>query len=113
MELHRNPTGKAAFGGREKEDPVSTSPTRSTSLLSGGLDNFGDALDLCAESCRRGRKPSRDAWKDFWVIVAAGGVWLFDSGWPDLDIGGVLLVLFAKLAMRMFRNACLALASDR
>ena len=37
------------------------------------------------------------------VLLAAGGVWLFGSGWPDLLIGSLLAVLFLTSATRVFR----------
>lgn len=39
------------------------------------------------------------------VIIAAGAVWLFASGWPDLIIASALLVLFLRSAWRVFRDA--------
>lgn len=39
------------------------------------------------------------------VIVAAGAVWLFQSGWPDLLIAAGLVVLFLRSALRVVRNA--------
>ena len=39
------------------------------------------------------------------VILAAGAVWLLESGWPDLLIAGGLVVLFLRSAMRVVRNA--------
>ena len=37
------------------------------------------------------------------VLLAAGAVWLFHSGWPDLLIGSLLALLFLRSAMRVFR----------
>ena len=54
-----------------------------------------------------------DVWEGFAVLAAAGGVWLFGSGWPDLVIGAFLLVLFARSATRVFRNAYSGLISSR
>ncbi len=39
------------------------------------------------------------------VILAAGAVWLLESGWPDLLIAGGLVVLFLRSALRVVRNA--------
>ncbi|HMH17599.1 MAG TPA: cation transporter [Burkholderiales bacterium] len=39
------------------------------------------------------------------VFVAAGGVWLTRSEWPDLVIGLVLAILFLRSALRVLRNA--------
>ena len=39
------------------------------------------------------------------VILAAGAVWLLESGWPDLLIAAGLVVLFLRSALRVVRNA--------
>ncbi len=39
------------------------------------------------------------------VFVAAAGVWLTHSGWPDLLIGLVLAILFLRSAARVLRSA--------
>jgi len=39
------------------------------------------------------------------VIAATAAVWLFGSGWPDLLIATVLLVLFTRSASRVVQNA--------
>ncbi len=39
------------------------------------------------------------------VFVAAGGVWLTRSGWPDLAIGLALAILFLRSALRVLRSA--------
>jgi Co/Zn/Cd efflux system component len=39
------------------------------------------------------------------VFVAAGGVWLTRSGWPDLAVGLLLAILFLRSAFRVLRNA--------
>ena len=39
------------------------------------------------------------------VIVAAGAVWAFGSGWPDILIGAALALLFLRSAARVFRDA--------
>lgn len=43
------------------------------------------------------------------VFLAAGAVWLFDARWPDLLVGGVLALLFLRSAVRVLRDASLAL----
>ena len=43
------------------------------------------------------------------VFVAAGAVWLSGSRWPDLAVGGVLALLFLRSALRVLRDASLAL----
>ncbi len=39
------------------------------------------------------------------VFVAAGGVWLAHSGWPDILIGLVLALLFLKSAVKVLKGA--------
>lgn len=39
------------------------------------------------------------------MIAAALGVWIFKTGWPDLAIAVALLLLFARSATRIMRNA--------
>lgn len=39
------------------------------------------------------------------VLVAAGGVWLTHSGWPDILIGLALALLFLKSAVKVIRGA--------
>lgn len=43
------------------------------------------------------------------VFVAAGAVWLSGSRWPDLAVGGALALLFLRSALRVLRDASLAL----
>jgi Co/Zn/Cd efflux system component len=43
------------------------------------------------------------------VLLAAGAVWLFDSGWPDLLIGSLLALVFVRSALRVFRASVGAL----
>lgn len=43
------------------------------------------------------------------VLVAAGAVWLFGSGWPDVVIGSLLALLFLRSAIRVFRASFAAL----
>lgn len=39
------------------------------------------------------------------VFVAAGGVWLFQSGWPDLIVASMLAVLLLRSSFRVIRGA--------
>lgn len=39
------------------------------------------------------------------VFVAAGGVWLTHSGWPDILIGLVLALLFLKSSVKVIKGA--------
>ena len=39
------------------------------------------------------------------VFIAAGGVWLTRSAWPDLLLGLLLALLFLRSAVRVLRNA--------
>lgn len=39
------------------------------------------------------------------VILATFAVWMFDSGWPDVAIAIVLLILFLRSAVRVLRGA--------
>jgi len=39
------------------------------------------------------------------VFLAAGAVWLTDSGWPDIIIALALVCLFLRSAFRVFTNA--------
>lgn len=43
------------------------------------------------------------------VMGAAGLVWAFGSGWPDLMVGALLATLFLRSALRVFRNALAAI----
>ena len=43
------------------------------------------------------------------VFVAAGGVWLFGAGWPDLATGALLALMFLASALRVFRASVVAL----
>lgn len=47
------------------------------------------------------------------VIVAAGGVYLFQSGWPDIIVGGIIAVLFFRSAIRVLREAWPQFRADR
>ncbi len=46
-----------------------------------------------------------DVIEGFAVIGAAVAVWVFDSGWPDILIATVLLLLFLRSATRVLREA--------
>jgi Co/Zn/Cd efflux system component len=39
------------------------------------------------------------------VMVAAGGVWLTASGWPDLLVGAILAAIFLRSAVRVLSSA--------
>lgn len=39
------------------------------------------------------------------VLAAAGGVFLFASGWPDILVGGVIALLFFRSAIKVLREA--------
>ncbi len=39
------------------------------------------------------------------VIATAAFVWLLDSGWPDVIVASVLLVMFLRSAVRVLRSA--------
>ena len=43
------------------------------------------------------------------VLLAAGAVWFFGSGWPDVVIGSLLALLFLLSAIRVFRASFNAL----
>jgi cation diffusion facilitator family transporter len=45
------------------------------------------------------------------VFVAAGAVWLTESGWPDLVVGLLLAILLLRSAIRVMREAMRALAA--
>ncbi len=60
----------------------------------------GDVNMASAWECSR-----NDVWEGFAVLAAAAGVWLFGAGWPDLVIASLLLVMFLRSALRVFRAA--------
>lgn len=45
------------------------------------------------------------------VFVAAGAVWLTDSGWPDIIVAACLVVLLLRSALRVITSARVALHS--
>lgn len=47
------------------------------------------------------------------VFGAAGAVWFFDSGWPDLVVGAFLAALFLRSAVRVLTEARSALGAAR
>lgn len=50
-----------------------------------------------------------DVLEGFAVLAAAGGVSLFDAGWPDLLIAAGLLMLFLRSALRVARGSWIEL----
>lgn len=59
----------------------------------------GDVNMSSAWECSR-----NDVAEGIAVLAAAGGVWVFGAGWPDLLIGSALLLIFLRSAVRIFRN---------
>jgi Co/Zn/Cd efflux system component len=47
------------------------------------------------------------------VILAAVGVWAFDSGWPDIVVGSLLAALLLWSSARVLRGALAELRSSR
>ena len=47
------------------------------------------------------------------VILAAAGVWAFDSGWPDIVVGSLLAALLLWSSARVLRGALAELRSSR
>lgn len=39
------------------------------------------------------------------VLIAAAGVYLFESGWPDIIVGTIIALLFFRSAVRVLRDA--------
>lgn len=68
----------------------------------------GDVNLASAWECSR-----NDVYEGFVVFVAAAGVWLFKSPWPDLVVAGILLILFTRSAIRVFRAAIQGLREAR
>lgn len=46
-----------------------------------------------------------DVWEGVAVIAAAGAVWAFNTGWPDLAVAAALLVLFLRSSVRVLGGA--------
>jgi Co/Zn/Cd efflux system component len=67
----------------------------------------GDVNMSSAWECSR-----NDVAEGFAVLAAAGGVWFFRVGWPDLLIGCALLLVFLRSAVRIFRSGLAELASS-
>lgn len=42
------------------------------------------------------------------VLLAALGIWLLDSQWPDIVIAGILLLILLRSALRIIRSSFLA-----
>jgi Co/Zn/Cd efflux system component len=47
------------------------------------------------------------------VFIAAGGVWLAESAWPDLIVGLALAPLFLHSAVRVMRDALRSLGESK
>ena len=47
------------------------------------------------------------------VILAAAGVWAFDTGWPDIVVGSLLAALLLWSSARVLRGALAELRSAR
>ena len=45
-----------------------------------------------------------DVFEGLAVIATAGLVWWLDSGWPDVLVAAILLVMFLRSALRVMRN---------
>lgn len=60
----------------------------------------GDVNMSSAWECSR-----NDVWEGFAVLAAAGGVWTFGAGWPDLVVAVALLALFLRSSLRVLGNA--------
>ena len=45
------------------------------------------------------------------VFVAAGAVWLFESGWPDIVVGSVLVYMLLSSSARVLTSARVELRS--
>lgn len=64
----------------------------------------GDVNMASAWECSR-----NDVTEGFAVIVATIAVWIFDSGWPDIVVAALLLLVFMRSAFRVVRAATLEL----
>jgi Co/Zn/Cd efflux system component len=60
----------------------------------------GDVNMSSAWECSR-----NDVLEGFGVIAASLGVWLLGSGWPDVVVAAILLVLFLRSSARVFGSA--------
>ena len=54
-----------------------------------------------------------DVYEGLAVLAAAGAVWAFGAGWPDLVIAIALLVIFLRSAVRVFRMSLRELANAK
>lgn len=68
----------------------------------------GDVNLASAWECSR-----NDVIEGFAVLAAAGAVWVFGAGWPDLIIATLLLLMFLRSALRVFGMAWRARAGAR
>lgn len=50
-----------------------------------------------------------DIASDLSIVVAAAGIWLFNSGWPDLVVAAALVILLYRSAYGVIRSARLEL----
>ena len=64
----------------------------------------GDLNMASAWECSR-----NDVFEGCAVVLTAAGVWALDSGWPDVVVASVLLVMFLRSAGRVLTNAMRAL----
>jgi Co/Zn/Cd efflux system component len=64
-----------------------------------GPYRYGDVNMSSAWQCSR-----NDVAEGVAVLIAAAGVWIFGTGWPDLLIGSALLLIFLHSAACIFRN---------
>jgi Co/Zn/Cd efflux system component len=64
----------------------------------------GDVNMASAWECSR-----NDVAEGIAVIVATAAVWALDSGWPDVIVASILLVVFLRSAVRVLSNASRAL----
>ena len=66
----------------------------------------GDVNMASAWECSR-----NDVAEGIAVIVATAAVWALDSGWPDVIVASILLIVFLHSAIRVLSNAGRALRS--
>jgi len=60
----------------------------------------GDLNMASAWECSR-----NDVFEGGAVVLTAAGVWALDSGWPDVVVASVLLVMFLRSAGRVLTSA--------
>jgi Co/Zn/Cd efflux system component len=51
-----------------------------------------------------------DVFEGVAVLVTAGAIWISGSGWPDLVVAAVLLVMFLRSSVRVLGSAWRGLA---